>query len=60
MEIKKRGGVSEVTPQDIEVIEKRKNGTFMTPVNSHATHIVSQIEYGSHLFIELIYTGILI
>ena len=55
--IKKRGGVSEITPKDIEVIQKRKSDEFMTPINSHATHIVSQIEYGSHLNIELIYTG---
>ena len=49
--------MSEITPQDIEVIQKRKDDNFMTPVNSHATHIVSQIEYGSHLTIELVYTG---
>ena len=57
LEIHKRGGVSETSPENIEVIKKRKNDNFMAPFLSHATHIITQIEYGSNVYIELVHEG---
>ena len=31
--------------------------TFAQQINKDATHIITQIEYGSDIYIEIIYTG---
>ena len=56
----KRGGVMETTPNDIEDLKKRSQDNFWSKFNHNATHVVTQIEYGSHLVIEIIHQGLMI
>ena len=58
MKITKKAGVAETQQSDIEEIKKRKADSFQSKFNQAASHVVSQIEYGSSVFIELIHTGI--
>ena len=58
MKIAKTAGVAETQQSDIEEIKKRKSDSFQSKFNQAASHVVSQIEYGSSVFIELVHTGI--
>ena len=58
LKITKKAGVAETQQSDIEEIKKRKADSFQSKFNQAASHVVSQIEYGSSVFIELIHTGI--
>ena len=53
----KRGGVVETTPNDIEILQTRSKDNFWSKLNHNATHVITQIEYGSHLVIEILHEG---
>lgn len=57
LKISKKGEVYETSPNDIEMIKKRRTDPIMQKFNDDATHIISQIEYGSAVFIELVHNG---
>ena len=47
----------ETTPNDIEILQTRSQDKFWSKLNHNATHVITQIEYGSHLVIEIIHEG---
>ena len=57
LKISKKGEVWETSPNDIELIKQRRTDPIMKKFNFDATHIISQIEYGSAVYIELTHNG---
>ena len=57
LKISKKGEVRETSPNDIELIKRRRTDPIIQKFNNDATHIISQIEYGSAVYIELTHNG---
>ena len=56
LKISKKAGIRETSQSDLAIIRNRSSEEPMTTFNDHATHVVSQIEYGSEVYIELVHT----